>query len=564
MPPVTSALGFRIEVLRPYDAVDDTVEGQRLTAWEVMDGALPPGPAAMAVLARFDPTLYPVGVRIKYAEAMQRCATACHALALEAVAKVSAPVPEDLLTLYPLAPMDGDFTEVSDADLAIALNASEFGVGERRKLASDLTTRYPKARDALGRGAITMGHLYALRELTAGLSDEQCAVVERRVFPRAQSQSVSAFRRSVRRVVASLDPEQLSEAFLRGTKDFGVRRHERDDGTAGLWIESDVVTIRELDNAIHAEAKAWAAQRAAQGKPPIPLRLLKLLVLRRWARLSGIEIAQTPQLTALLEHIEAGSPTDEPAEPTEPIADAPSAYGFSADEPQPAGPVEEAPVADGETVEDAPGAAGFSAEEPEDEGRDEDEPEEEPEDEHEYVRLPLSEPWTPEGLRAGRDATREVVVHVDLTTLLGLREGHADLPGYGPLPIELARDLARSSSWRRLVHEDATGHLLDLGRRRYRPTPKMRDHLVGLGQRCSAPGCGRAAMQFDHAIPWSEGGDTAVSNANPACVHHHRLKTLYGFSAERQTDGSITWTTPSGTHTTPPEDHRITNYGEPP
>jgi hypothetical protein len=169
------------------------------------------------------------------------------------------------------------------------------------------------------------------------------------------------------------------------------------------------------------------------------------------------------------------------------------------------------------------------------------------------------------GLSAGRRARREAVVLFELPDLLGARDGPAVLAGYGAIPIELARDVATDTSWRRMVTEPADGHLLDLGRRRYRPSAKMRQHLVGFGQHCTTPGCGQAAKEFDHATEWSNGGHTAIRNAAGPCGHHHRLRNMYGYRTNILDDGTTEWITPAGTRTTtPPDDYRIYNYGKPP
>jgi len=447
------------------------------TVWDVFTGVVPPGPEAITLLSDFDPTSCALAVRIEYAAAWQACRNWLEAQALAAVAAVSAPVPDEDVPYCPTTPDEADFMEVATADLALALNASETYVGQRLDLARDLADRLPVTMSALGRGSIGLGHVYAIRELTTGLDDTECARVEARVFPRGETQSVSQFRTSVRRVVASLRPRDLSAAFAAEAERTGVTYHPKEHGRAGLWIEADVVSILEIKNALDAEAAAWTAHRQALGQPRVPLQTLRFEVVQRLARVSCREVA------------DARSGSTDPS------------VGDTSDQ-------------------------------------------------------------VPPGLRAGLKARCEVIVQIDLPTLLALRDGSGVIPGYGPIPVELARDLAASTTWRRLVTEPVDGHLLDLGRRRYRPSAKMRDHLLGLGQRCSAPGCNRAAAEFDHARPWSEGGGTSVQNGNPACHHHHRLKTIYGYRTVRHPDGSVEWITPGGnTSRRPPDDHRVNDYG---
>ena len=48
--------------------------------------------------------------------------------------------------------------------------------------------------------------------------------------------------------------------------------------------------------------------------------------------------------------------------------------------------------------------------------------------------------------------TAQLHVVVDLPTLLHLAEHPAELPGFGPLPASVARELAGDTAWRRRSH----------------------------------------------------------------------------------------------------------------
>ncbi|HEY3605641.1 MAG TPA: DUF222 domain-containing protein [Sporichthyaceae bacterium] len=91
-----------------------------------------------------------------------------------------------------------------------------------------------------------------------------------------------------------------------------------------------------------------------------------------------------------------------------------------------------------------------------------------------------------------------VQVIVPVGTLLGLSDDDGNIPGHGPIPAEVARDLAQQAGEcrRMLVHPD-TGTLLDATIRRYRPrftkltrVPKPGQRAVGDDQRVSMPGFG--------------------------------------------------------------------------
>ena len=120
------------------------------------------------------------------------------------------------------------------------------------------------------------------------------------------------------------------------------------------------------------------------------------------------------------------------------------------------------------------------------------------------------------------------IVHltIDLPTLLGLQDNPAHLAGYGTLPAPLARDLAASNPWRRLITEPITGHLLDAGRTTYRPPTALADYIRARDKTCRFPGCTRSAWKTDteHRIPYSQGGRTDRNNLTALCKKHHRLK----------------------------------------
>ncbi len=141
---------------------------------------------------------------------------------------------------------------------------------------------------------------------------------------------------------------------------------------------------------------------------------------------------------------------------------------------------------------------------------------------------------------------------IDLATLLDLADNPGELPGYGPIPASLARELARDRAWRRWVTDPVEGHLLDFGRRVYRPPAQLRDFIAARDQRCRFPGCGQPASRcdIDHRCPYDAGGTTCARNCWLLCRRHHRLKTITGWKINTHNDGSTTWISPTGQHYT--------------
>jgi hypothetical protein len=168
-------------------------------------------------------------------------------------------------------------------------------------------------------------------------------------------------------------------------------------------------------------------------------------------------------------------------------------------------------------------------------------------------------PGTPETT----DRPSQVRVHVDvsisLDSLLGLSDGAAEMVagcGRGPridVTADEVRDLLADpdvqATMRRLVTDPQTGHLLDVGRDRYRIPTRLRDFVTIRDRTCRFPGCQRRASgcEIDHAIAWDEGGLTSRANLGALCVRHHQLKTHSGWTITgSHLDGSCTWMSPQG------------------
>jgi len=89
----------------------------------------------------------------------------------------------------------------------------------------------------------------------------------------------------------------------------------------------------------------------------------------------------------------------------------------------------------------------------------------------------------------------------------------------------------------------------------YRPGTLLR-HLVEVrdGQ-CTQPTCVRAARRcdFEHAVPYDQGGRTCACNGGCRCRRDHRVKQSPGWRVDQLPGGLHRWTTPSGrTYTAEP------------
>jgi Domain of unknown function (DUF222) len=131
-------------------------------------------------------------------------------------------------------------------------------------------------------------------------------------------------------------------------------------------------------------------------------------------------------------------------------------------------------------------------------------------------------------------------------TVNGTSDTPAYVPGFGPLPAEALRDLAKSARVRMVRHPgDAPAE------RRYRPSTSLADFIRWRDLTCRFPGCDVPAEQcdIDHTVPWPL-GPTHASNLKCMCRHEHLLKTFYpgpnGWSDRQYPDGTVEWTSPTG------------------
>jgi hypothetical protein len=140
----------------------------------------------------------------------------------------------------------------------------------------------------------------------------------------------------------------------------------------------------------------------------------------------------------------------------------------------------------------------------------------------------------------------QVNVTVPASTLMGLDDQPADLAGYGPIPADLARELAAEGTWRRLLTDPLSGTLLDFGRTTYRPPAGLADFVRARDQRCVFPGCSRAAKycDLDHNDCYPH-GTTSACNLACVCKRHHKLKHETDWQLIRDGDRFI-WIAPTG------------------
>jgi len=153
---------------------------------------------------------------------------------------------------------------------------------------------------------------------------------------------------------------------------------------------------------------------------------------------------------------------------------------------------------------------------------------------------------------AGKKPRTRAVVRITIPALTLLDHGDepATLDGYGPIPLDAAKELAAgASSWIRVLTHPVTGTIVDVDRRMYKVPADIRRLLHTLHPTCVFPGCSRPAddCDYDHRRRWADGGRTSLSNGQPLDARHHSIKdeTLWHSELDAHT-GRVTWTSPSG------------------
>ena len=119
-----------------------------------------------------------------------------------------------------------------------------------------------------------------------------------------------------------------------------------------------------------------------------------------------------------------------------------------------------------------------------------------------------------------------------MQTILGLADHPAQVPGLGPIPADVARELAADGRWRAWV-TDAAGAVTATGSAGYVPSAGLARLVRAREPRCRFPGCRQPSTRcdLDHTIPWPR-GSTEAANLGPLCRRHHVLKTHAGWDLD--------------------------------
>lgn len=131
----------------------------------------------------------------------------------------------------------------------------------------------------------------------------------------------------------------------------------------------------------------------------------------------------------------------------------------------------------------------------------------------------------------------------------GKGPGLAWLPHQGPIPANQIRHLACDANIiPALLGSDAD--IIDLGRAQRLVSPAMRKALIARDGGCLTPGCTIPATwtEAHHIIPWSQGGQTSITNSVLLCSYHHHQVHNGRLTIRKATPTELT--EPTTLHTT--------------
>jgi hypothetical protein len=155
-----------------------------------------------------------------------------------------------------------------------------------------------------------------------------------------------------------------------------------------------------------------------------------------------------------------------------------------------------------------------------------------------------------EQTKSGSTDTGVVEIKVDMTTLTGIDDEPGEIPGFGPVLADVARqivDEASDSEWR-IVPVDENGQPTGVVTTSRRPTKAQKRQVETRNPTCVFPGCRMPATECDlnHEIPWAQAHRTTIRELGPLCRHNHIDHHRHRWKLKQIRPGYYQWTSPLG------------------
>jgi hypothetical protein len=426
---------------------------------------LPPGPELGALLAGIDVSLVPNEeiVQVLRAESRQLAHQQGRVFAVmaevgrcerldpgRAVARAARPVVESI------------------HEIGAALAVTSSAAFAEHDLAEQLRTRLPEVQGALLAGLVDRSKARLFAEYTRELTESQIVRICAQLLPVAPRLTTGQLADRLRRLVFSIDPEALRRRYEKAVRSRAVFGYLDRDGTAtvgasGLSPDEAAASCARVYELARTVRRAGHPGPLSRIRADIFVALLDgslqqmtnaQIVMALLARREGQEIAvagaeqdqpePAPEPDSDRPPVPAPSPVPAPLPAPDPSsAPDPAPHPAAAPEPAP-DPVPDLPPAP--VPSPAPDPAAHPAPVPAPAGS----------------SVPVRVPEEPRG---------GIEVRVRLSTLLGLDEHAGEIPGWGSIPPQPAREVvARQLAGRwRFAITDAEGYLLLAGVTRRRP-----------------------------------------------------------------------------------------------
>ncbi|MEV1293576.1 DUF222 domain-containing protein [Pseudonocardia sp. NPDC049635] len=150
------------------------------------------------------------------------------------------------------------------------------------------------------------------------------------------------------------------------------------------------------------------------------------------------------------------------------------------------------------------------------------------------------------GRAVATDVDVEVQVVVPVEALLNPASPlPAEIPGHGPVPLELLACAGGRAMVRRLLTSEG---VVVGGDSRQRAFTGLLARWVRArsGGRCTEPYCDAPVRHLDHIRRAAEGGATVLENGRAVCEFHNQVREQPGWRVARGPDGRVRTTTPTG------------------
>lgn len=405
------------------------------------------------------------------------------------------------------------------SELGAAMRLSDRTVQARMSDASTLTVMFADTYQAWQAGAIDAGHVSAIIDAGAPLSeDEARAIYERIVLDAAAHETPPRLRAIARVVAARVAPETSEDAHRRARTHRKVRLIDLGEGMARLLADlpatlayaiydrltqmaHTLTTTPDVDAGDAADARGGTGRDDAAAEQAAP-------------EIGGEHAADSTLMTA------------------EPAADPGSVR-----------------LVTGAMRTDRANASDDSGETTDTSDADDTDPRCMDELRADIL-ADLLLTTLPTGHGTG-DALDAITAHVQITlpvlTAAGVGNEPALLAGHGPIDADTARRLAADApGWDRVMYHPHTGAPLAVDR--YRHSEQLRRFLRVRDEHCRFPGCTQPPWRcdLDHTIDAAHGGPTSACNLANLCRRHHTVKHATPWTVRQLRHGILEWTSITG------------------